>query len=137
MNKSHSRNNGFTLVETMVVVALLSVLVAATYGTFLSGQMIWNKTSYSIELDEQLHNAAQRIQNELKWTGHDAEGKYQLTYITQSGINQSDVFEFSIPVICQTGGNPVDGNGNTAHWGAPLTWGCTRSSCMDQDNNCD
>lgn len=130
-------HNAYTLIEAMMVVAILSFLVATTYGTFLMGQTIWNKTSHTIEMDEQLTKAAQRIYAELRLTGHDADGKYQLSFISQAGVNQSDIIKFSIPVICQTSGNPVDGNGDTAHWGAPLTWGCTQSSCMDQNNSCD
>ncbi len=137
MTKQNHNHSGFTLVETMVVVALLSFLIAATYGTFLSGQSIWNKTNTTIELDEELSKAIGRISAELRLTGHDAKGKFQLVNLSQSGVNQSDVFRFSIPVICETGGNPVDANGDTAHWGAPLTWGCAKASCMDENNNCD
>src|SRR5262245_28277352 len=132
MNAFLNNKNGFTLVEAMLVVAILSFLVAAIYGTFLSGQSIWNRTANTIEMDEQLNKAVQRMAAELKWTGHDSAGQFQLSYITQSGVNQSDIFKFSIPVICQPNANPVDGNGDTAHWGAPLTWGCSESSCMDQ-----
>lgn len=137
MNFFSRIKNGYSFVEVMLVVAILSFLVAATYGAFLSGQTIWNRTANTIEMDEQLNKATQRIAAELKWTGHDSQGQFQLSYITQSGINESDIFKFSIPVICQPNGNPVDGNGDTAHWGAPLTWGCSESSCMDSDGNCD
>lgn len=136
MNPLIQNRNGYSFVEVMLVVAILSFLVATTYGAFLSGQNIWNRTANTIELDEELNKAVQRIAGELKWTGHDSKGQFQLSYITQSGVNGSDIFKFSIPVICQANGNPVDGNGDTAHWGAPLTWGCSDSSCMDADGNC-
>jgi prepilin-type N-terminal cleavage/methylation domain-containing protein len=137
MKKLFNQHSGFTLVETMIVVAILSFLIAATYGIFLSGQSIWNRTDTSIELDEQLTKAANRVTAELRQSGHDAKGKFQIFNSSQSGANQSDVFKFSIPVICENGGNPVDANGDTAHWGAPLTWGCSKASCMDENNNCD
>ena len=135
--KKYSNKQGFTLVEAMVVVAMLSFLLAATYGTFLSGQSIWTKTNNTIELDENLTKAIGRITPELRQSGHDAKGKFQVWIDSKSGVGESDVLRFSIPVICENSGNPVDANGDTAHWGAPLTWGCSKASCMDENNNCD
>ena len=135
--KPNLLKNGFTLVEALMVVALTSFLLAAIYGTLLSGQSIWTKTDSTIELDEQLSKAILKISPELRQSGHDAKGKFQIFIDSKTGPNESDVFRFSIPVICETNGNPVDANGDTAHWGAPLTWGCTQSSCMDSNNNCD
>jgi len=137
MMKKYSNKQGITLVEAMVVMAMLSFLLAATYGTFLSGQSIWTKTNTTIELDEHLNKAASRITPELRQSGHDAKGKLQVWIGSKSGAGESDVLRFSIPVICENKGNPVDANGDTAHWGAPLTWGCTKASCMDENNNCD
>ena len=121
----------------MVVVAILSFLIAATYGAFMSGQSIWLKTNTAIELDEELTKAINRISPELRQSGHDAKGIIQLWIDPEAGPGQSDIVRFSIPVVCETGGNPVDANGETAHWGAPLTWGCGKADCMDANNNCD
>ena len=137
MMKRHLNTYGFTLVETIVVVALLSFLLAATYGAFLSGQSIWLKTNNTIELDEHLNKAVGRIVGELRQSGRDAKGMFQVSIDANAGPGESDMFRFSIPVICETGGNPVNATGDTAHWGAPLTWGCSKASCMDGDNNCD
>jgi prepilin-type N-terminal cleavage/methylation domain-containing protein len=128
---------GFTFVETMVVVAILSFLIAATYGAFVSGQTIWTKTNNTIELEEHLGRALDRIVPELRQTGHESKGIFQVSVDSQTGVGGSDIFRFSIPVICESGGNPVNANGDTAHWGAPLTWGCNQASCMDENNNCD
>ena len=135
--KKYLNTSGFTLIEMLIVVALLSFLLAATYGTFLSGQSIWLKTNNTIELDENLNKAVGRIVSELRQSGHDAKGVFQVSINANTGVGESDIFRFSIPVICETGGNPVNAAGDTAHWGAPLTWGCSKSSCMDGDNNCD
>ena len=137
MMKKYSNKQGITLVEAMVVVAMLSFLLAATYGTFLSGQSIWTKTDNTIGLDEHLAKAVSRITPELRQSGHDAKGKFQVWIDSKTGVGESDVLRFSIPVICENNGNPVDANGDTAHWGAPLIWGCTKASCMDENNNCD
>ena len=135
--KKHLSTYGFTLIEALMVVALLSFLLAATYGALLSGQSIWLKTNNTIELDENLNKAVGRIVGELRQSGHDAKGMFQVWIDADAGVGESDIFRFSIPVICDTRGNPVNATGDTAHWGSPLTWGCSKSSCMDGDNNCD
>lgn len=137
MNKQRPNISGFTFIETIMVVAILSFLIAATYGAFLSGQSIWLKTNTAIEIDEELTKAINRISPELRQSGHDANGVIQLWINPEAGPGQSDIVRFSIPVICETGGNLVDANGETAHWGAPLTWGCGKADCMDENNNCD
>jgi hypothetical protein len=48
----------------------------------------------------------------------------------------SDIITFSIPVLCQTSSVIINGSSDVSNWGAPLTWGCTSSACMDADNNC-
>jgi prepilin-type N-terminal cleavage/methylation domain-containing protein len=128
---------GFTLIELMIVVALLTFLIASTYNTFLTGQSLWTKVDRSIELEENLRQAFDRITPELSMSGHDKQGFFQVWLGDNGGAGGSDILRFSIPVVCQTGGNIVDAEGNAAHWGAPLTWGCSQPSCMDQDNNCD
>lgn len=137
MMKNTLNRSGFTLIETILVVAILSFLIAATYGAFLSGQSIWSRTDNAIELDENLGRAIDRIVPELRQTGHDSKGIFQISIDSHTGVGGSDIFRFSIPVICESGGNPVNAVGDTAHWGAPLTWGCTKASCMDENNNCD
>jgi len=41
-----------------------------------------------------------------------------------------------MPVQCEVGASVIDASGDVAYWGAPLTWGCTDSSCMDADDDC-
>jgi prepilin-type N-terminal cleavage/methylation domain-containing protein len=138
MNKKRlQKTSGFTIIELMIVIAVLVFFIAAVYNTFLTGQSLWSKVDRSIELDDNIRKVFDRIAPELAMSGHDSRGFFQVAISDNGGINGSDILRFSLPVICQTNGNPVDAQGNAAHWGAPLTWGCTDSSCMDRDNNCD
>lgn len=137
MNTHKMNKSGFTFVETLLVAAILTCLIAATYGAFLSGQSIWFRTNNVIELDENLGRAVDRIVPELRQAGHDAKGIFQVSIDSKAGVGESDIVRFSIPVICESGGNPVNAAGDTAHWGAPLTWGCTKASCMDENNSCE
>ncbi len=138
MNRINShKTSGFTVIELMIVIAVLAFFVAGVYNTFLTGQSLWSKVDRSIELEENTRKVFDRIAPELAMSGHDSRGFFQVTISNGGGLNGSDILRFSIPVICQTNGNPVDAQGNAAHWGAPLSWGCTDSSCMDRDNSCD
>jgi hypothetical protein len=112
-------------------------LIASTYNTFLTGQSLWTKVDQSISLDDNLRKAFDRIVPELSTSGHDKRGFFQVAISNNGGANGSDVLRFSIPVICEANGNPIDPQGDTAHWGAPVTWGCAQASCMDEDNNCE
>lgn len=128
---------GFTLVEVLVVVALLSFIVASIYNTFIAGQSVWLRTSDRSGLQDNIRQAFDRILPELEQSGHDRQGVFQVLINDNTGPNHSDKLRFSIPVICDRTANPVAADGSTAHWGAPLTWGCTQASCMDANGSCD
>ena len=135
--RSHHTLAGFTLIELMIVVVLLTFLIASAYSTFMTGQSLWFRVDHSIELEDNMRKAFDRIIPELSMSGHNKSRVFQVKISNGTGVNGSDVLQFSIPVICQNNGNPVDAEGNTAHWGATLTWGCSQASCMDADVNCD
>src|SRR5437868_3068269 len=101
-------NRGFTLVELAIVVTLLTFLIAATYNTFLTGQSLWVKVDRAIELEDNLREALDRITPELSMSGHDKKGFFQVWIGDNGGVNGSDILRFSIPVICESNGNPVD-----------------------------
>lgn len=128
---------GFTLVEVLVVVALLSFVVASIYNTLLAGQSVWIRTTGRGELQDNIRQAFDRILPELEQSGHDRQGVFQVSIDDNTGPNQSDKLRFSIPVVCDKNNNPVAADGSTAHWGAPLTWGCSKPSCMDANGSCD
>jgi len=128
---------GFTLVELMVVVALFIFMLAAMYGVLLSGQASWFTTDANIEVQENVRKTLSRISSELRQSGFDSGGIDQVAITDGGGPNGTDIVKFSVPVLCEAGSNFLDANGDVAHWGAPLTWGCTNSGCMDADDDCD
>ena len=133
---SNDNRSGFSMVELLVVVAIFSVLTAGVYVILSTGQSAWFDTDTRIELQENLRLAADKMIAELQQTGTDQNGVMQLVINDNTGVSGTDVVKFSIPVICHAGDNIMDVNSNVAHWGAPLTWGCTSSTCMDTDNDC-
>ena len=128
--------NSFTLIETLVVVCIFSVMMTGTYQALFTGQSLWFQTETNIKLREDLRNAIEKIIRELQQSGNDQQGINQTMALDGEGFNKSDIVRFSIPVVCEVNKMVIDPKGNVAHWGAPLTWGCTEASCMDADDNC-
>jgi len=120
-----------------VVIAIFAVMISGGFVVLSSGESAWFTTDARIEIQENLRQAVDKMTLELNQTGLDKDGVAQYTVTDAGGINGSDIIKFSIPIICHSGDNFLDNiNSNIAHWGAPLTWGCTTSTCMDADNNC-
>ncbi len=139
-------NKGFTLVEILVVTLIFSFIVAGTFMTMHSGQEAWRQDETQIQLQDDMRQAIARISSELRLSGSysDQSITCPATHNTTlyvgvtdaGGMGTTDVITFSIPVVCESTGSIMDANGNVAYWRAPLTWGCTDSSCMDADDNC-
>ncbi len=127
---------GFSLIEMFVVVSILTAMITGVSFILSAGQTAWFNTDTAIELQDGLRKAFAKMSRELQESGRDKNGNMQVTIFDGSGPNGSDIIRFSMPILCQAGGNVIDANGDVANWGAPLTWGCTSSSCMDADNDC-
>ena len=130
------RQKGFTMVELMVVLAISSFMLLGIFGALLTGQAAWFSADASMELREGVRSAAEKISRELRESGFDAAAVYQVTIGDGTGVNGTDTLRFSMPVLCNSAAILLNASGDIAYWGAPLTWGCTTSSCMDADNVC-
>jgi len=126
----------FTITELMVVIFIITIVMAGGFSILGSGQSAWFTTEASITVEESLRRAINKVVTELSESGVDKNSMLQLSIRSGTGVGGSDVLKFSIPIVCQTGGSVIDSNGDVAYWGAPLTWGCTSSSCMDANNDC-
>jgi len=123
---------GYSMVEVMIVVLIVTTILAGGFLIFSTGQSTWFTSDIKIRLEENIRQALEKITTELRQSRVD-----QSQVFDNTGPNNTDVVRFSVPVVCEAGGNLIDINGDVAHWGAPLTWGCTSSTCMDADNDCD
>lgn len=135
-NFKNTDGRGFTLLETLVSAAVFAIAVAGVFLLLLAGQSTFFNAGTSIEAQQNLRMALVKITRELQESGIDKNGVSQVTVLEGAGPDATDILRFSMPVICHSGDSVIDNSGDVAHWGAPLTWGCTSSSCMDADNNC-
>jgi hypothetical protein len=122
---------GFSLMEMLVVFLVLVVVLTGGFLVFSTGQATWFTTDINIRLQENLRKSLARLTAELRQT---QTNQLQIFYGT--GAHNTDILRFSVPVICAAGGFPIDTNGDVAHWGATLRWGCRDLACMDADANC-
>ncbi len=86
------KNKGFTLVEVLVVVTILSVLVLSLYTVFKSGVDAWSKSEAHLEIFQNARVILDQISRELPgaFVGGDAE----FTGNDGVGENSSDTLEF-------------------------------------------
>ncbi|MCA9407696.1 MAG: type II secretion system protein [Candidatus Omnitrophica bacterium] len=134
--KNINKNNGFSMVEVMIVSLVLAIMLTGIMMTLTTGQGSWMNADVQIQLNENLRLTMDKVSKELRESGSDSVGTMQVTISDGTGVNGSDVIRFSMPITCEAGGSIIDANGDVANWGAPLTWGCTDSSCMDADDDC-
>ncbi len=129
-------NRGFNIVELMIVTFIIVIVVGGSFSMLQSSQSAWFTAEANMALEESLRQAINKAVAELNESGEDSAGVLQVSINNGGGAGGSDILKFSIPVICEAGESVMDANGDVAFWGAPLTWGCTDSTCMDADNDC-
>lgn len=122
---------GFSYVELMVTIAIISLMAAGGFAALSAGEASWFTAEASIQVQENLRKALDYVTAELR------ESHLSQVAIAQgTGFNATDIVTFSIPVICHAGDNLLNANGDVAHWGATLRWGCRDAACMDLNNTC-
>ena len=136
MRKFLKKQNGFTYIEAIIAIAIFLIITVAFYTVLATARSAWFNADTSIELQQGLRLTLEKISRELHESGFDKDGVWQVTIGDGTGVNGTDILKFSMPVICHGGDSGIDNNGDVAHWGAPLTWGCSSSTCMDADNDC-
>ncbi|MFA5060371.1 MAG: prepilin-type N-terminal cleavage/methylation domain-containing protein [Candidatus Omnitrophota bacterium] len=134
---SFKRNvKGFTLTEVLITLGIFSIMGAGIFIVLSGGKSTWFDTDTSIELQQDLRIVLEKTTRELHESGFDKNGVLQANINDGVGPNGTDTLRFSIPTVCHGGDSVVDSSGDVVHWRAPLIWGCTQSSCMDADNDC-
>ena len=134
-NMKKSSQKGFSLIEIMIVIAVLAVISAGIYMSLYSGQEAWATAEAETRLGNGLRLTLERVSRELRESGSTA-GVLQVAIEDGEGTDNTDILRFSIPILCETEATILDENGDVSSWGAPLRWGCTDSSCMDADDDC-
>ena len=127
----NNNQKAFTLIELLVTLAIILLMVAGGYAALSSGEASWFTAEAGIQVQENLRKALDQMTEELR------QSKFsQVAVVQGGGTNSTDTIQFSIPVICHTGDNLLDNNGDVAHWGATLRWGCRDAVCMDFNDTC-
>lgn len=123
-----NNSKGFTLIEALVAALLFGVIAAAGSMVLIVSSRSWHQTDTRLSLEENLLLCQQKISGELQESGQDENGNWKVSILDNTGVNNSDILRFSVP-ICPCGTTPLDENSNVKAWGAPLSWG--QSGCSD------
>lgn len=119
---------GFTLIELMVSMLLLSIITTAGLMLFTAGQAAWSSAKTRSDLQYNLRKSAQYIFLELQESGVDENGTLQVEIDDGAGAGGTDILRFAVPV-CICGGGPINTDGDVSYWGAPEEWG--HAGCTD------
>ena len=83
---------GYTLVETVITVALLSVILLGAYGVLHTGNVVVNKDLTLLDMQQQTRNAIDRIVREVRQASSQ-------TITTNYNSTTNDKIAFKIPQI--------------------------------------
>jgi len=85
---------GFTMLEAMVSVMIMSIMVILTMQAFTTGSRMWDVTYTSSRLAGESRMAVERISRELRNSA-----------LTRISIPQTGVLQFQVPSSVDTNGN--------------------------------
>lgn len=92
-NKCFRRNAGYTLMELLVSLAVLSLLTAALYGNGFASRSSFNQDAYEAECDRILY-ALLQYQNEAIMDGYQRQVRFLSTGMqviwTKNGVSHRD-----------------------------------------------
>ncbi|MFZ5801182.1 MAG: PilW family protein [Candidatus Omnitrophota bacterium] len=121
-------NKAFTLVEVLISVFVFTVVAAGLYIVLAGGQSTWHTTEVSVQLQQNLRQALQRVTRELHESGFDSADVAQVTIQEGAGLNNSDILQFKVPGDWDLDGDILDGS-NHLEWGSYLQWGSFNPAC--------
>lgn len=128
---------GYTMPEMLLSTGIMVFLLAVVFLLLTRSQGAFFDGDTNIDIRNQIRKAMARMSTEIRQTGYNSAAVAQFFISNGTGVGSSDIFTFSIPVLCaSTMTTILNSSGDPAYWGAPLTWGCTTSSCMDSNNSC-
>ena len=94
-------NQGFTLVEMMIAVAIFGIVMAGIYQTYDSQQKTYIVQEQIIDMQQNHRTAIYFLGQELRMAGYDPSGKADANIATDSymdspGFNTAEIAEFEV-----------------------------------------
>lgn len=108
-------NYGFTLIELMVVVAIMTIVISSLFGVLTVARQAWSIGSMRVELQQEIRKAIDTITKELRQTGIST-----IIGVPADGNLYTSII-FQIPDDIDADGDIIDAGGSI-EWGAPITY---------------
>lgn len=121
-------NKAFSLVEVLISVFVFTIVAGGLYVVLAGGQSTWHTTDVSVQLQQNLRQAMQRVTRELHESGFDSVDFPQVTIQEGAGFNNSDILQFKVPGDWDLDGDILDSS-NHLEWGSYLVWASANPSC--------
>jgi prepilin-type N-terminal cleavage/methylation domain-containing protein len=109
MNKKHKEQRGFTLIELMVVVLLLSIIVGAVFSQIERAQVRYRVEDQKIDLTQQEREFIDQFTRDLHQAGFPSTTMFGTQYDTSSKYTAAGVWSISTTDLHMEG--DVDGTG--------------------------
>lgn len=109
MNKKHREQRGFTLIELMVVVLLLSIIVGAVFSQIERAQVRYRVEDQKIDLTQQEREFIDQFTRDLHQAGFPSTTMFGTQYDTSSKYTAAGVWSISTTDLHMEG--DVDGTG--------------------------
>lgn len=134
--------SGFSLVELLIVTAIFAFVFVSFFYLLSVAQSNFFNIDANIDIRNNLRMASEKIALELRNSGYQGAAA-QFSLISGGSPTTPDTIRFSVPILCPstettlTTLSPLlNTNGVPANWGAPLVWGCTSYTCLNNVSNC-
>ena len=124
-------NRGFTLLEMLIAIGIFTLMMTGAIISLTSGQNSWLSSDLQIDLQDSIRKSFAKVSSELRQSSAS-----QVQVVQNGGTGSTDSIAFAIPIRCEADMDLLGAGTSIQYWGAPLTWGCTSSTCMDADNDC-
>jgi len=98
MKKSQRKDNGFTLVEIMVSLAISSLVIAGIYGVYTIQQRSYTVQEQVSEMQQRARSALDFMARTVRMAGHNPEGKSNCSSSLETAESEKMVFD-----ICEEG----------------------------------
>jgi prepilin-type N-terminal cleavage/methylation domain-containing protein len=110
MRKLKTARRGFTLIEVVISVSILSVLILAAMQLLVSTQKVTVSTAVQFDLDEEGRKAIRLLRKEIRMSGWDTGEDPDADYMTVTSAAQIDFrkrINFSSPADVNVDWTPV------------------------------
>lgn len=122
-NKYSQKIKGLTLIETMVVIAIIGILSSSIIGVLLIGESSWHSGEAQIQVSQEGRRGLSSMVRELRQT------RSSTITTVPADDNYYNSIAFSIPSDTDGDGDAIDPSGNI-EWSVPIRYSLNNNQLL-------